>query len=259
MRSCRDETHIPRIARLGQTLYTMQSKQALLDIQPSSSNTVQQHALKACLAVLLATTRAPDAELEQVQATARHINALDILGRASTSLQYMTGMPTEALMLLTAKQHKTLLRKASKPADVCSSTQAVQQQPCQMQQQEAAAAAAASSADFNQSSALLTAADASAAATAAAFAVQMADEVPQPHTPGLYGSIGGSAFGIAPGKGYRGSTGSSMPAAADSYFGAGHCSLFSAQPERSSYSFGGSSSSSSKAAHFGWGGQYDCT
>jgi hypothetical protein len=236
----------------------MQSMQALLDLEPSSSNTVQQHALKACLAVLLATTRAPDAEVKQVQATARHINVLDTLGRASTSLQYMTGMPTEVLLLLTAKQHKALLRKASKPADLRSNTQAVQHQSLQMQQREAAAAAAAaSSAGFNQSSALLAAADASAAATAAAFAEQMADEVPQPETPGIDGSSSGSPFGLAPGKGYPGSSGSNMPAAANSYFGAGQYSA-SEQLDLS----GGSnrdcfSNSSSKAAGFDWRGQYD--
>jgi hypothetical protein len=257
-----NEQHIPRISRLCQTLYTMQSMQALLDLEPSSSSTVQQHALKACLAVLLATTRTSDAEVKQVQATARHINVLDTLGRASTSLQYMTGMPTEALLLLTAKQHKALLRKASKTAGLRSNTRAVQQQSFHMQQQQAAGAvAAASGAGFNQSSASAAATSAvatAAAATAAAFAEQMADEVPQPDTPGLYCSIGGSPFGLAPGKGYTGSSGSSMPAAADSYCGASQNSLYSAQPLRqadcSSYNF----SSSSKAAGFGWGGQYDC-
>jgi hypothetical protein len=241
----------------------MQSMQALLDLEPSSSNTVQQHALKACLAVLLATTRAPDAELAQVQATARHINVPQILGRASTALQYMTGMPTEALLLLTAKQHKALLRKASKTACLRSNTQAVQQQSYQMQQQEAAAAvAAASGAGFNQSSA--SAAAISAAATAAAFAEQMADEVPQPDTPGIdesssSGPFGGSAFGLAPGKGYHGSSGSSKPAAAVSYFGAGQysASWYCEQPDLSGGNRDCFGNSSSKAAGFGWGGQCD--
>jgi hypothetical protein len=144
------------------------------------------------------------------------------------------------------------LLTATSAADLRSKALAVYQESCQMQQQEAAAADAAN----NQSSA--PAAEASAAATAAAFAEQMVDAVPEPDTPGLYETSSSSAFGFEPGMAYPGSSGSSMPAAADSYFGAGHYSLHCEQPEltagSSSYTSG-----SSNAADFGSGGQYGRT
>jgi hypothetical protein len=145
------------------------------------------------------------------------------------------------------------LLTATSPADLRNQAQAVCQESHQMQQQEAAAAAAGDSAGCSQSASsayCASSADASAAA-AAALAEEMADAVPQPDTPGLYGSRSGGVFGCEQDKAWPGCSGSSMPAA-ESAFGGGQCSLYSEQPDLTF-----SSSSSSNAAAFGWSNQYD--
>jgi hypothetical protein len=164
-----------------------------------------------------------------------------------------------------ANLSKEVVTAAASAEDLSLKVAAAILESSQLQLQELAAAAAAAAAaasggsiSAGSSSSYIFSEDA-AAAIAAAYAEQMAEAVPEPDTPGLYESSGSSAFGQEPGTAWPGSSGSSMPAAADHGFGAGQYSSFS-QEFGDTFSTGSpffGNSSSSNTTGFGWGSQHN--